>query len=116
MCDALEQYQSEVALAVEQGQILSAEEVQNNVAHCAAQLRDALSLIETEPVADAQGDFDPKTQRAVEVESVPRLRRTNRSCARCAPVGRWAATCCAPPMSSLGKRMSDSRFRMPDSD
>ena len=71
VCDALEQYQSEVALAAEQGQILSADEVQNNVAHCAAQLRDALSLIETEPVADASGDFDPKTQRAVEIESVP---------------------------------------------
>ncbi len=71
VCDALEQYESEVAQSAAQGQILSAEEVQNNVAHCAAQLRDALSLIETEPVPAAQGDFDPKTQRAVEIESVP---------------------------------------------
>ena len=71
VCDALEQYQSEVALNAAQGQILSAGEVQENVAHCAAQLRDALLLIETEPISDAQGAFDPKTQRAVEVESVP---------------------------------------------
>ena len=74
VCDALEQYESEIAAGDAQGQTLSASEVQENVAHCAAQLRDALLLIETEPVPDASGDFDPKTQRAVEVESVPGAR------------------------------------------
>lgn len=71
VCDALEQYEEEVASSAQQGRILSASEVQENVAHCAAQLRDALLLIETEPVSDSDGAFDPKTQRAVEVESVP---------------------------------------------
>ena len=71
VCDALEQYESEVAAGAARGQILSASEVQENVAHCAAQLRDALSLIETEPIAEAAGAFDAKTQRAVEVERVP---------------------------------------------
>ena len=70
VCDALEQYETEVALNAQQGQILAAGEVQANVAHCAAQLRDALLLIETEPVPNAEGAFDPKTQRAVEVEKV----------------------------------------------
>ncbi len=74
VCDALEQYQQEVAECAAQGQTLPASEVQANVSHCAAQLRDALLLIETAPVADAQGTFDPKLQRAVEVERVPKAR------------------------------------------
>lgn len=74
VCDALDQYQREVADSAAQGQTLSASEVQANVAHCAEQLRDALLLIETEPVADAEGAFDAKTQRAVEVEGVPAAR------------------------------------------
>lgn len=74
VCDALDQYAEEVADSAARGQILLASDVEANVAHCASQLKDALLLIETEPLERAGDAFDPKTQRAVEVESVPAAR------------------------------------------
>ena len=73
-CDALDQYVEEIASSAAQGKSLPAADVKSNVAHCAAQFKDVLSLLEMAPVESADAQFDPKTQRAVEVESVPSTR------------------------------------------
>ena len=74
VCDALEQYGDEISLAAAQNKTLPAADVQANVAHCADQLKDALALIEMAPVERENSEFDPKTQRAIEVERVPAAR------------------------------------------
>lgn len=74
VCDALEQYGEEIAGAAAHNKMLPAANVKINVAHCADQLKDALALIEITPIEANGAEFDPKTQRAIEVETVPAQR------------------------------------------
>ena len=72
--DALDQYADEISQAAARGQMVPAADVQTHVAHCAAGFKDALTLLEMAPVESDGMGFDPKTQRAVEVESVSATR------------------------------------------
>lgn len=74
VCDALEQYGEEISGAAAQNKMLPAANVKINVAHCADQLKDALAFIEMAPIEATGVEFDPKTQRAIEVETVPAKR------------------------------------------
>ena len=73
-CDALEQYGEEINGAAAQNKTLPAADVKTNIAHCAAQFRDTLALLDMAPVENQSDEFDPKLQRAVEVESVSAAR------------------------------------------
>ena len=75
--DALSQYRAEIDAAAKTGEKLPAAAVQSNVAHINDQLHDALALIEMAPVKPGGDEFDPKTQRAVEVEKVPRAQNNS---------------------------------------
>ena len=70
VADALQQYGAEVEQSAARGETLPAVAVKENLQHCAEQLTDALTLIEMAPIEPADAKFDPKTQRAVEVERV----------------------------------------------
>ena len=74
VCDALEQYGEEISEAAAQGKTLAAAGVKTNVSHCTEQLKDALVLLEMAPIERYDAEFDPKTQRAIEVEAVPAAR------------------------------------------
>ncbi len=74
VCDALEQYGAEIADSAAAGKTLPAADVAANISHCTEQLKDALRLIEVAPIEAAGEQFDPKTQRAIEVEAVPAAR------------------------------------------
>ena len=67
VCDALEQYGEEISEAAAQGKTLPAAEVKTNVSHCTEQLKDALVLLEMAPIESQSAEFDPKTQRAIEI-------------------------------------------------
>ena len=69
--DALSQYRAEIEAAAKSGEKLPAAAVQANIAHINDQLHDALALIEMAPV-EPGAEFDPKVQRAVEIEKVAR--------------------------------------------
>jgi molecular chaperone GrpE (heat shock protein) len=68
LMDSLEQFQQEVKAG---GETISAKTVNENLQHFMDQLHDALAIGEAQPLEKPTGEFDPKSQKAVEVVPVP---------------------------------------------
>ena len=108
VCDALEQYGEEISEAAAQGKTLPAAEVKTNVSHCTEQLKDALVLLEMAPVESQSAEFDPKTQRAIEIEAVPAA-RDNQIVRQVRAGWTMGANLLRPADVVVGKGVSDDR-------